>query len=389
MELKTQAAELGILAVIPTYNNCTTIAAVVTQVLEYCRNVVVVNDGSTDQTAGILTTLGVPVISYQKNRGKGYALRKALDYALENGYQYMLTIDADGQHYASDIEQFIQAIKETPHNFLVGARNLAADNMPGKNTFGNKFSNFWFLVETGQKMEDTQSGYRLYPITRLQGMRLFTPRYEFEIEILVRAAWRGIPVRNIPINVFYAKKEERISHFKPFRDFTRISLLNSILVLIALFYYYPWKFLRALTKENIRKAISKNITHSPESNLKIALAIGLGIFFGIIPLWGYQMIAAGITAHLLKLNKVLTIISSNISIPPMIPFILYGSFYTGGKLSGRGTALNLGDISLEKVSADLFQYITGSIAFAIICGISAIVISYIIMLICKRKPAYE
>ena len=192
-----------ILAVIPTYNNEKTLARVIGDVRRYCTDVLVVNDGSTDSTAGIIAGAGVGSISYAPNRGKGYALRRALRYAAEHGYRYMLTIDSDGQHYASDIPKFVEEIAKTPDALLVGARNLRSDNMPGKNTFANKFSNFWFRVETGIRLDDTQSGFRLYPVRRMKGMRFATRRYEFEVEVLVRAAWRGIEVRNITVRVFY------------------------------------------------------------------------------------------------------------------------------------------------------------------------------------------
>ncbi len=220
-----------ILAVIPTYNNEKTLARVIGDVRRYCTDVLVVNDGSTDSTAGIIAGAGVGSISYAPNRGKGYALRRALRYAAEHGYRYMLTIDSDGQHYASDIPKFVEEIAKTPDALLVGARNLRSDNMPGKNTFANKFSNFWFRVETGIRLDDTQSGFRLYPVRRMKGMRFATRRYEFEVEVLVRAAWRGIEVRNIPVRVFYPEKAERVSHFRPGKDFTRISILNTLLVL--------------------------------------------------------------------------------------------------------------------------------------------------------------
>ena len=177
-----------ILAVIPTYNNEKTLARVIGDVRRYCTDVLVVNDGSTDSTAGIIAGAGVGSISYAPNRGKGYALRRALRYAAEHGYRYMLTIDSDGQHYASDIPKFVEEIAKTPDALLVGARNLRSDNMPGKNTFANKFSNFWFRVETGIRLDDTQSGFRLYPVRRMKGMRFATRRYEFEVEVLVRAA---------------------------------------------------------------------------------------------------------------------------------------------------------------------------------------------------------
>jgi len=265
-----------ILAVIPTYNNEKTLARVIGDVRRYCTDVLVVNDGSTDSTAGIIAGAGVGSISYAPNRGKGYALRRALRYAAEHGYRYMLTIDSDGQHYASDIPKFVEEIAKTPDALLVGARNLRSDNMPGKNTFANKFSNFWFRVETGIRLDDTQSGFRLYPVRRMKGMRFATRRYEFEVEVLVRAAWRGIEVRNIPVRVFYPEKAERVSHFRPGKDFTRISILNTLLVLGALLFYYPWRFLRSLTRENIRRFVVDNITRSKDSNPRLAASIGLG-----------------------------------------------------------------------------------------------------------------
>lgn len=208
-----------ILAVIPTYNNEKTLARVIGDVRRYCTDVLVVNDGSTDSTADILGTAGVEAVSYAPNRGKGYALRRALRYAAEHGYRYMLTIDSDGQHYASDIPKFVEEIAKTPDALLVGARNLRSDNMPGKNTFANKFSNFWFRVETGIRLDDTQSGFRLYPVRRMKGMRFATRRYEFEVEVLVRAAWRGIEVRNIPVGVFLPRKGRARVAFPPGQGF--------------------------------------------------------------------------------------------------------------------------------------------------------------------------
>ena len=286
-------------------------------------------------------------------------------------------------------DDFLEEIEKTPDALLVGARNLRSNNMPGKNTFANKFSNFWFRVETGMRLDDTQSGFRLYPVRRMKGMRFLTRRYEFEVEVLVRAAWRGIAVRNIPVNVFYPEKSERVTHFRPGKDFTRISILNTFLVLGALLFYYPWRFLRSLTKENIRRFVTDNITRSRDSNPQLAASIGLGIFFGIAPLWGYQMIAAGVTAHFTRLNKAVAILSSNISIPPMIPFILYGSYWTGAQVLRRGMPLSLSDITLERAAADMFQYVVGSFVMAAVCAVAAAAVSYALLVFCKRTPRHE
>ena len=335
-----RARRLGCAVVIPTYNNDRTLGGVIAGVRRYCADIFVVNDGSTDRTAEVLaSTEGIRTIAYARNRGKGYALRRGLSAAREAGFRYALTIDSDGQHYPDDIARFIERIERRPDTLLIGARNLTADNMPARNTFANRFSNFWYLVETGRRLEDTQSGFRLYPLRRLGRLRSLCSRYEFEVEVIVRAAWRGVEVENIPVRVYYAPDGERVSHFRPLRDFTRISLLNSVLVLEALLFYYPWRFFRALTRENIRRFIRRNITRSPESNARLAAAMGWGVLCGILPIWGYQMIFAGVSAHFMRLNKLVAIVFSNISIPPMIPFILYGSYWLGdaaphGRVSG-------------------------------------------------------
>lgn len=351
-----------LIIVIPTYNNGGTLGQVLTDVLAYSFPVIVVNDGSTDNTLEVLKGFsGIRVISYPDNRGKGYALNTGLKAAMESGYCYAITLDSDGQHYADDIPVFLKEMALYPDSLLIGARNLASDNMPGKNTFANKFSNFWFTLETGIRLTDTQSGYRLYPLHKLKKMHLFTTKYEYELEIIVQAAWRDIRVANVPVKVFYPPVGERISHFRPLQDFTRISLLNSVLVLIALLWYWPWKCVRNVTA----------ITHSPESNLRIALAVMFGVFMGIVPIWGYQMIVAGVLAHFMGLNKVITIVASNISIPPMIPFLLFGSYVTGGWILDRPVALTLHEVTFDTIKDSFLQYLAGSMVFAVICGLLA------------------
>jgi glycosyltransferase involved in cell wall biosynthesis len=237
-----------ICVVIPTYNNEKTLAAVIDSVLEYISAVVVVNDGSTDQTNVILSSYKekIKIISYAKNRGKGYALKCGFDCAEQMGYKYALTIDSDGQHFAKDIPSFVETAKNNPNALIVGNRNLTQDNMPKKNTFANKFSNFWFTLQTGTKLPDTQTGYRLYPLEKMKRLRPFTSRYEAELEILVRCAWRGVKLVSIPVNVYYAPKGERVSHFRSDVDFLRISLLNALFTVLAAGYGYPYRFLRYL-----------------------------------------------------------------------------------------------------------------------------------------------
>ncbi|WP_085537174.1 DUF2062 domain-containing protein [Massilibacteroides vaginae] len=379
-------AEQEIIVIIPTYNNAGTLGQVIRDVLSYALPVLVVNDGSTDNTSEILKEFPqIQAIEYAKNKGKGHALRTGLSSATKQGYRYAITIDSDGQHFASDIPVFLREIERTPDSLLIGSRNLDSENMPGKNSFANRFSNFWFRLETGVKLADTQSGFRLYPLKKIQNIRTLTTKYEYELELIVRAAWKGITVRNIPVNVYYPPREERVSHFRPFRDFTRISLLNTVLVLLAFLWYWPLTCFRSITKENVRNFISTNITNSGESNIRISSAVGFGVFMGIVPIWGYQMIAAGVLAHLMKLNKVITLVASNISLPPMIPFLLFGSYAMGGWVLGYPITLSFHEVTFETLKDSLIQYLVGSMVFATLCGLLAGLICFCVLSV-TRKP---
>ncbi|MCL2132041.1 MAG: glycosyltransferase family 2 protein [Lentimicrobiaceae bacterium] len=244
-----------ICVVIPTYNNEKTLAAVIDSVLEYTVAVVVVNDGSTDLTYSILDSYKekIRLVSYPENKGKGYALKCGFDCAEKMGCKYVLTLDSDGQHFAEDIPLFVEMNKKHPDALIVGNRNLTQDNMPKKNTFANRFSNFWFALQTGTQLPDTQTGYRLYPLEKMKKLRPLTSRYEAELEMLVRCAWRGIKLISIPIQVYYPPENERISHFRPGVDFLRISLLNSLFVFLAVIYGYPSIFFRYIKNKVLKK----------------------------------------------------------------------------------------------------------------------------------------
>jgi glycosyltransferase involved in cell wall biosynthesis len=242
--------QLNVCVLVPTYNNAETLATVLHDLLRYTDRIIVVNDGSTDHTLSVLKKFSqVLLVTYEQNRGKGSALRQGFRQAVASGYDYAITIDSDGQHFADDLPKFLDGLQENPNAVIIGARNMDQNSVPGKSSFGNKFSNFWFWVETGIKRNDTQSGYRLYPVKALEDISFVTRKYEFEIEVLVRAAWRGIEVIEVPVNVFYPEKDKRVSHFRPFRDFSRISVLNTVLVTIAFLYIKPRDFFRRIKKK--------------------------------------------------------------------------------------------------------------------------------------------
>ena len=163
-----QLHERRCLVVVPTYNNSTTLKEVIDSILPYTtyelssqqslQHLLVVNDGSTDDTAAVLEAYpNILQLSYKQNAGKGIAMRRAFDYAVEKGFEYVITLDSDGQHFAHDIPTFVAAIPDHPNAIIIGSRNLGQENVPNKSSFGNKISSFWLWVETGIKLKDTQS----------------------------------------------------------------------------------------------------------------------------------------------------------------------------------------------------------------------------------------
>ena len=248
-----------ICALIPTYNNAGTIADVVTRVAQQMDHIIVVIDGSNDNTREILSSLHSPlsslnspqgaqltILDYPQNAGKGRALQRGMRKAEEMGFTHVLTIDADGQHFPEDIPLLYRAHSIHPDAIIVGSRGLEQENMPARNTFANRFSNFWFALQTGLRLPDTQSGFRIYPLQTTRGRRLMTARYEAELLLLVLSAWANVHIQPVPVRVAYQPADKRVSHFRPAYDFTRISLLNTLLCLLALIYGLPRRWWRTV-----------------------------------------------------------------------------------------------------------------------------------------------
>lgn len=380
--------QLKACVLLPTYNNAGTLGDVIRDVLQYTHQLIVVNDGSTDNTADILKTFpGIHILTHEQNQGKGMALRNGFKEAVKLGYDHAITMDSDGQHFAKDLVQFLTYLENLPDTLLIGSRNMTGENVPGKSSFGNKFSNFWFWVNTGIKLEDTQSGYRSYPVNKLAGKRYFTSKYEFEIEVIVRASWSGIDVKSVPVEVYYPKPEERISHFRPFKDFTRISILNTVLVLISVLWVKPRDFFRKLFSREGRKAIYQAVFAVPgESNHKKAASIAFGIFMGIVPIWGFQLVVGIPLAILFRLNKALFIIAANISIPPMT-FVIMGLSVLVGKwiLGIEALIPDFRHITLEMVKNEGLAFFLGGTVLAISAALVAYLLSISVLSII-RKP---
>ncbi len=385
-DIKDILVEKQVCIIVPTYNNAGTLEDIINRIFRFSSSIIVIDDGSTDNTAEVLEQFkNISIISFQKNKGKGMALRSGFELALKQGYLYAITIDSDGQHFPEDIPIFAEKLVTAPDTILIGSRNMEQEGIPGKSSFGNKFSNFWINVTTGFSLKDTQSGFRLYPLSIFDQIHFYSTKYEFEVEVLTRAAWAGYKIENIPVKVYYAPYGQRVSHYRPFADFFRISILNTVLVALALLFYRPRLFYRKIKKRGSQYFFRNYILEGTDSTHIIALSIGFGVFMGIVPIWGWQMVVAFAIASATGLNRALVLIASNISIPPMIPFILFGSYATGGWLMGRNLKWTApADITLDLVKTELAQYIIGSMALALVAGIISGFLTFVLVKIIRR-----
>jgi glycosyltransferase involved in cell wall biosynthesis len=234
----------SIAVVIPVYNHGSHVRTVIEKSLLLGFPVIVVDDGSTDDTFSILQSMpAITLLRHDTNRGKGQALLTGMSAASQIA-DYVLTLDADGQHDPADAQSLVAALGNADARpIVVGRReNMLRDSsIPWTSRFGRSFSNFWVRASGGPKLSDTQSGFRLYPIP--ETLRLKTPskRFQFEVDVLVRAHWKGIPIIEAPITVDYRPAGQRISHFRPVVDFFRNSLVFTSLITMRLL--FP-KFIR-------------------------------------------------------------------------------------------------------------------------------------------------
>lgn len=356
--------------IIPVFNNEKTIKNVILQSKKYVTHVIVITDGSTDKTAEIVNSIdGIVVDNFLQNRGKGAALQRGFEIARELGFTHAITLDADGQHFPEWIEKAKDECEKNPDAVLIGARigETCGEEPPKKNVGARKFGNMWVKIYTGFKLSDTQSGFRVYPIQNLKNIKFKTTRFEFEQEVLVKSAWTGIKLKEFVIPQYYQSEEERVSHYRAIRDSIRIS----------------WFFTKmAFAKINniFGAELKSNITP-----FKAAVSFSLGIFFGIFPIYGLQAPAAILVASAVKLNRPLAFLGTNISCPPLLPFVIFAALKIGGTIFPDEAVV----FSSDLISQDLLRigksFIAGSIILSFFAGITAFIISYPICKFIKNK----
>ncbi len=226
--------------VIPTYNHGGRVAEVAKESLKLNLPVFVVDDGSTDTTDAVISEIqDVCLLRHPENRGKGAAILTGFAQASKVA-DWVITIDADGQHNPKDALKMIQSIPENDRLIVVGMRRgMEGKSVPWTSRFGRKFSNFWVWISGGPAMKDSQSGFRIYPIPEAMNLNVLSRRFQFEVEILVKAQWKKMRVLEVPVGVNYGQGAERISHFRPMVDFLRNSSTFARLIIQRIFRLQP------------------------------------------------------------------------------------------------------------------------------------------------------
>jgi glycosyltransferase involved in cell wall biosynthesis len=353
---------------IPVFNNGATVRQVVAVCRDILSHVVVVDDGSTDSDlVQLLSGLDVVLLQHEKNLGKGQAILTASRYVEAEGGEYMITIDADGQHLPQDIYKFLPFMREDTPGIIIGCRDFNTDNVPASSRFGRSFANFWLLVETGKVVGDCQSGFRAYPVRYLNQMNFKGARYDFEAEVLAKAAWAGLALTTVDIDVVYPKPEERVSSFKPFLDNLRLTAIHSMLVgrrmlpirhkqlvesrstLDVSLLRHPGKVLRMLLKESA----------TPEG---LALSAAIGMFIAVLPILFLHSVVIFYFAMRFSLNKIVALNIQHLAVPPFIPALCIevGYYLRHGRWL---TDLSFATV-FQQFSSRLFEWFLGSLIVA-------------------------
>ena len=371
-----------IAVVIPVYNNHETLRDVVKRTLEVQDTVIVVDDGSTIPVKNILEGLlhKIHLVRHDKNKGKGKAILSSVSVALKLGMTHIVTVDADAQHHPEDIINFIPMIKKNPFAILVGCRDFSSPNIPGSTRFGRKFSNFWLRLQTGKSLGDAQSGFRAYPLFVLENLNLREKRFSFEIEVLVKAAWAGIELMDVPVSVYYPHKDKRVSHFNKFSDNLQLTILNTHLTMRSVL---PWPHRKIINDEMSGKKISvlhpirsiRSLLTEQVSPEKLACAAALGVFLGTLPLIACHTIAIIFATGFLRLNKVAAISASQLCMPPLVPAICIeiGHFILNGHFLTEISVKTIGYQAIDR----LLEWVIGSIIFAPVIAVITGLVVYI------------
>ncbi|MDB5297303.1 MAG: putative glycosyltransferase, partial [Phycisphaerales bacterium] len=348
--------------VAPTYNNAGTLAGVLRRVDALGVPVVVVDDGSTDETAAVLADwLTWPrghasrAVAHPRNRGKAAAMRTGFDLARSLGHTHAVTIDTDGQLDPADVPAALAAAAADPAAFVLGTRDATAADYPFRSRLGRRASNLLVRMECGLRVSDSQCGLRVYPLAAAALFAAKARRYGFETEVIVRAGWAGLRVAEVPVRCTYFEGTRRVSHFRPWRDSVRAFGMHARLVGRALLPVGParaadplpagplpanrltcprdatpaWRRLLAWLDPRVAWRQVRDDAPEGASRTTMAGSLAIGAFVGCLPTYGLHAVIALYVARRLHLNPVGMVLGTQVSFPPLGVGLAVGSVAVG------------------------------------------------------------
>lgn len=390
-------SDLGVRAVvvIPVYNHAGGVARVLSRTARLNIEIVVVDDGSTDETPRVLADWcranpgeRAVVLTHRVNRGKAAALQTGFKHAGALGATHAVTIDADGQLDPEDIPRLLEEATRHPQALILGQRPDRVDGCPRRCAIGRGYASLAVLAQTGIRLGDTQCGLRVYPLELLRAIRCRAGRYAFEAEAITRAAWAGYEVRAMPVNCRYFSAAERVSHWKPWRDSVRQGGVHLRLVGVAL---VPWPWRRGGMSDRSsapaprhRRLLGwlnpvrswRQVREEAIGDLELASGLALGAWIGSLPFFGLHTLMSVYVAWRLHQHPAAVVLGSQVSVPPLGVVLAAGSMVVGHFML-TGGMIHVDTSSLTWASAwriplqGLAEWLLGSIVVgAVVAGMA-------------------
>ena len=352
--MKATSVVFSPVVVAPTFNNARTLDGIVARIVRVGLPVIVVNDGSTDETREILQKIerdgAVGVVTHEVNRGKAAALHSGFVAAEARGFTHAITIDTDGQLDPQEIPLLLRAAEESPEALIVGARDDTRADYPARSRIGRRVSNLLVRLESGVRISDSQCGFRVYPLAFVRATRCRAGFYGFETEIVTRAGWAGCPVKEVVVKCRYLPAGQRVSHFRPWLDSFRAVGMHSRLLSRAM---VPVEHRRCGEREESGSSPSaptpasafswwrrvadwlsparawRELREDDAGPTETAAGLAMGAFIGNMPVYGLHTVLSLYAARRLHLHPLAVVAGSHVSTPPLGPVLVVAAIGLG------------------------------------------------------------
>jgi uncharacterized protein (DUF2062 family) len=390
----------------PTYNNARMLPEVLEQIGRHGVPMMVVDDGCTDGTKEILAAWKSDdgmreVVTHPVNRGKAEGLRSGFRRATERGFTHAVTIDTDGQLDPSQIADLLHAARSHPNSLILGDRDMYAPDYPPKNRVGRRMSNLAVWLHSGLRVNDSQCGFRVYPLALVAVLPCRAARYGYETEILTRAGWAGATVHHVTVTCKYEIPGGRISHLKPGKDSVYGVCMNLLLLARSCLHlrvtrvddpdrpretgtifrrlcmwFSPWRAWR-------------QVRDTENGRQQFAAALAIGVFIANLPVYGLQTILSLYAARRFKMHPLPVVMGSHLSTPPVGPLLIAAAIAVGHlMLHGELPNFQQFDSSVMSTWGSLvLEWILGSVVVGgVLAGIVYLTVRACLQFASKGEP---